>query len=734
MRTTAAVGLLFAVVAVLCLADSAFAQIPLGGLRLEGDVEAGLRFFIDEPSENRKAKFEEYRDFPNGAFLERLRLRLFRPDESYSADFGGSKWGQEDQEFFLGAGRLGLWHFGFEWDQTPHVYSTTARFLATQPSPGVFTLPTPRPALSAHNTAEQLDEVAVRWDTARLSFVLTPTPDLEFKAQYSRIAKDGERPYGMSFGSPGANFYEILEPMDHRIHDVRFQGTLARERWQLQFGYAFSLFENALHRVRADNPCFGVAECGGDAAGPATGQTSLAPDNMAHTFSIGGGVNLPMRTRVNTNLAYSLRFQDDSFLPHTINTAISSPGLALPQGNLDGMVGTLLLNVYASSRPLRPLTLSFKYRLYDFNDMSDTPLFPAHVVNDRTLVVEDRQAGRFEYTRHNAELDARWRFAAPVALTVGGGWERWDRNEHREVPESDEYFAKAAADLTPFDWFLARLTYRPSFRRIDTYNTLAHLQHTVVEEDPVGEAQSQSPLLRKYDEGERDRQRLDLLLQFTPTDAVSTTISASWYNDDYIKSTLGLQDATTWSAGFDVNWTPLERVSIFGGYVHEVIYQKQRSRSRPVTGTTTFDFPDFDWVSVHTDTIDTVHAGVRTTLIPRRLDWNLAVSYAFALGRVDNRNPSPPNSGTAAQNATATVQRFPPFEDELFRLDTALRYHFAKVWTLALGYAFESFRKNDWRTEGLNPFTPGVTSIYLGNDLRNYAAHIVAVTLGYRFK
>ena len=95
-----------------------------------------------------------------------------------------------------------------------------------------------------------------------------------------------------------------------------------------------------------------------------------------------------MRTRVNANLAYSLRLQNDAFLPHTINPAISSPGLALPQDSLDGMVGTLLLNVYASSRPLRPLTLSFKYRFYDFNDMSDTPLFPAHVVNDRTLVVD----------------------------------------------------------------------------------------------------------------------------------------------------------------------------------------------------------------------------------------------------------------------------------------------------------------------------------------------------------
>jgi hypothetical protein len=320
-------------------------------------------------------------------------------------------------------------------------------------------------------------------------------------------------------------------------------------------------------------------------------------------------------------------------------------------------------------------------------------------------------------------------------VTLGGGWERWDRNRHREVPTSDETFVKAAVDLTPLDWLLARLTYRPSFRRISAYNTFAHLAHTVVEELEVADiAQSQSPLLRKFDEGERDRQRIDLLLQLMPIDALTATFTAGWRNDDYLRSPLGLQKATTWSAGADVTWTPLERLSVAGGYVREVIVQTQRSRSRPVTGTTTFDFADFNWIADNTDTIDTFHLGVTTTVVPRVLDWTLGGSYSYALGRVETRNPAVPTSGSAAQNATATAQPFPAFEDSLLRLDTALKYHFGKVWTASLGYAFESFQKNDWRTDRLNPFIPGVTSIWLGNDARNYAAHIVTATLGYRFK
>ena len=55
------------------------------------------------------------------------------------------------------------------------------------------------------------------------------------------------------------------------------------------------------------------------------------------------------------------------------------------------------------------------------------------------------------------------------------------------------------------------------------------------------------------------------------------------------------------------------------------------------------------------------------------------------------------------------------------------------------GYAYETFGKHDWRTDTLNPFTPGAitpsdNAIYLGNDIKSYSAHIVGLTLAYQFK
>jgi hypothetical protein len=195
---------------------------------------------------------------------------------------------------------------------------------------------------------------------------------------------------------------------------------------------------------------------------------------------------------------------------------------------------------------------------------------------------------------------------------------------------------------------------------------------------------------------------------------------------------LGLQEAVSWTAGADVNWAPMERLSFAAGYMHEYTFQKQRSRNR----TGSLDVPDLDWVGNNIDTVDTYHASVTAGLIPKKLDLKLAGIYSYALGRVETYNPNA--NGSAIYNANSTsnavARPTPAFEDSLLRLDASLRYHFAKVWTASLNYAYEAFRKHDWRTDTLNPFVPNVSAVYLGNDLKNYEAHIFGATIGYQLR
>jgi MtrB/PioB family decaheme-associated outer membrane protein len=740
-------GAVVVALAVLVLARPASAQFQIGGFNVEGEVETGIRFFPSEPSQKEKAKWEEYRDFTEGLFLPDLRLRIFRPDESYSASIYGSKWGQQDQEFGIRAGRLGKWDFGFDWDQTPHVFSTNSRILATQPQENQFVLPTPRPPLTAYNNGRNLDEISVRWDTAKMFVSLTPTPDLELRAEYTRIKKDGERPFSMAFSSPGGNFTEILEPIDQTVHDFRLGAAFAKENWQLQFSYVFSYFNNGIGAVSADNPCFGLTAaltaanpgCGNDATGAQpTGLISTAPDSTAHTIKLSGAYNLPFwRTRVSANASYSIRLQNASFLGYSATPA-QAGSLTLPSKSLDGHVGVTNANVNVTSRPLPPLTLNLKYRIFDYHDTTDDLHYPGDVVNDRTLTVGEFIAPRFNFTRQNADFDARWRFNQMLAVTAGGGWEGWHRNENRELENSGEWFAKVLMDAKPAEWLLARLTYRPSFRRVGYYNTASPARASAPEELGASTLNlGQSLLLRKFDEADRNRQQIDILLQLFATDSLTASVTGSWKDDDYYNSTYGLQHGTNWSAGFDVSWAPTERTSFTAGYVRELIFQKQQSQNRIVnTGNVVPNFADYVWLSNNNDVVDTFYLGARIAVLPGKLDWNLGVNFSTATGTIETRNPNgAPVSGTAAQNVAATAKRMPAFNDTFWQANTGVRYYIDKAWTVGVGYAFEQFTKTDWRTDTLNPFLPGVTSsIWLGNDAKNYTAHIIMATLGYRFK
>src|SRR4030095_6611059 len=144
-------------------------------------------------------------------------------------------------------------------------------------------------------------------------------------------------------------------------------------------------------------------------------------------------------------------------------------------------------------------------------------------------------------------------------------------------------------------------------------------------------------------------------------------------------------------------------------------------------------FRDFDWISDLGDTVHTAYLGVKAALIPKVLDLRIDSAFSNALGRIETRNPTTPVSGTAAQNDTRRAKPFPAFQDTLIRVEASLIYYFLKNWSARAGYAFEKFDKNDFRTDTLNPFM-GVSSIWLGNDLRNYTAHMMGFTLAYPFQ
>ena len=766
---TLVMGALALASGVLPVAAQTKTETQIGGWNLEGYVEPGVRFFLQNPNGDHTpglddGKFEEYRDINQGLYLEGLRLRLFRPDEKYSVELGGKDWGLHTQEFSLSGEQLGLWQAGVEWDQMRHIYSTDSQTLLKVFGGNTFILPNPRPPLSAWNSApgwshseasrgtdqEGDGEIAQQWYTGRVFFKLSPTPNLDLSADYTRIHKEGQRPFGMAFGSPGGIFLELVQPIDQTIHEIKLQGTYATDLYQLQWGYTASIFDNGFSWVRADNPCNGGgvspgAPCPAVGTQGQFGTTSLPPNNQSHTFNVAGGINLPLQTRVNAGFTYSLRLQNQDFQQQTYSNGLvaANPSLQLPEKSLHGNVQNFLGNVDVTSRPLPsvPVTFALKYRIFDMVDNSDTPTFEAFVINDQNAITSvPLRAGRYDYTRQNADLSGRYRINSYTSLTLGGGWEGWDRNDNWEVTHTDEAIAKAALDVTPTDWLLIRATYQPSFRRGNSYNTNAWLKENQGRPPGFSGSGAQNYELRKFNQADRDRQRVDLMVQITPVEQLTITPTAGYKYDNYIASglqhngntpnaeQLGLQEAVSWSTGIDINWTPNERFSLSTGYVHESIFQKQRQSYRgPVD-------PSVDWISDSTDTIDTFNAALKAALIPHKLDFLLNGSYSYALGRVQQYSPNAPSPVYNANFPADFTPRWPAFEDTYARIEAALQYHWSPSVTTKLFYAFETFSKSNWQTDTLTPSLPGVPAVFLGQDWKNYTAQMIGVTLRYKFE
>lgn len=708
---------------VLTLAGSgpAGAEMEIFGLKASGDVEVGGRVFVDEPRDKDKGYFEEYRDLPESAFLPYLRLRGDSKDDFYTVEIRAKNGGQDDQNFQLRSYGVGRFNFLFEWDQTPHLFSTTGRTFFVEGADNVFTLPTPRPTpLTVWNAAPRIDEIEFRTDTARIAGSYMPTPEWDLNAEYRRIHKGGERPIALSFGTPGNNVFEVAPSIDESIHDATVSAGFAGDGYQLQFSYNLSLFENGFDSFTTDNPCFANAACSASNQTVERGRGSLPPDNVAHTFTLAGGVNLPMRTRVNSSVSYSWQLQSEDFLPHTINPAIVDPGLALPESDLDASVGILRFNLSATSRPLDPVTISTRYRLFRRDDDTDELTFPSQVVDDRNLSTTPITAHRHSYTRHNAGVDVGYKIAKPVSAKVGFDWEHWNRDtESREVDTTNEYTPKLVLDVMPIDWALLRTSYSRSIRRGSDYDQVSDLQ---------------IPGIRKFTMANRDRDRVEVLGELSPWDNVTFTTTYSIVMDDYDDSDFGLQEQDSWAVGIDASWRPREWLTIFAGYVHEEFDAKQRSRDRPGAPPPA-DFPDFDWVADTEDVIDTVRVGFDAILLPKKLDFGANWSLSYARNKMKAQNPTTPVSGTPGQNADATAGDLPDIKNTLSYLNVFLRYWLSERFTAKLAYAFEVFEKTDFRTDDTQPFmvSAGANTILLGNDLRDYTAHYFTLSVAYHF-
>lgn len=688
------------------------------GWDASGSVEAGGIYSFGERG---SSKFNQYRDMDNG-FVGELTLRGEKKDQPYFFELGAKNPARDDQKYDGAFGRYGLFQLDLGWDRTPHVLSNDAQTIFQQ-NGSVFTLPsTSRPlttadAQSTINSLTRHVDLSFNTDAAQAEFKFTPTEEWRFDLGYENIRRQGYRPLGTVIGSPGGSPTELAIPIENMTQDVKFGAEYAREGYALQFGYTASIFQNDYNSYTWDNP--------GVAAGTANalGQVSAPPDNYAHTFNLTGSAALPLRSRVSGTFAYSMLRQDQNFIPNTASTGLAHTSTDdAGNGSPDAKANLILGNIQLTSRPIMDVTTTVRYRYFEYQNDTPEHIFSA-CDPEATGSATTCQTKEERYTKQNAGGDIGWRPLRWASLKGGYEFEHWNRGDFASH-SSDEHTGKFSADMTPIDWFLGRVTYSYSQRSVQNY------------EAPEG----QLPQFVLFDQADRRRNKVDLLLQFSPWETVTPSATFSYAKDDYNNSTYGLKKDDYLAAGASLGWSPLDWLQFSADYTFEYYKYNQQSRYRPVVGTTTYDFAANDWESDSEDFFHTVGVNADFNVIPKKLKITAGYAITFGQTKIDASNlgtPTLATTGSASNLAGAQAVDWPRVDNVLQTVKVVARYFFTQKLSARLGYAYERYTERNFALDPMQPYMgnidSGAITPFLGATQPNYEAHILSLLLKYAF-
>ncbi len=420
-----------------------------------GDIEAGGRFFLNNPSRNGArylgqgglAKFYEYSTVMPGAFGGG-HIAAGSKDGLYGIDLWANNIGYSDQSYFLNASKIGEQYISLGWDQTPHVYSTSAQTPYSGVGSNALTLPPGLLSNTAHNSSIinpylQQTDIGIERDTASVNYRWRPTDAWDVRAKYSHMSRTGTQVDGVTGFAPAGGSApnsptEVTKPVDDTTQNFGVNGEYVgtspwNQRFTFKVAYNGSVYNDNHSSYTVQNPyCTGAtaSSCANKTESPFA-QLSLPPSNQANAVSETLAAELPFKSRYVGTLNYVMMTQNGTFQPMTDNpNAVTSPsGVpwnsigALPATSLNGAINTTLSNNILTTQIARDLKSKLSYRYYNFENNTQQITFPSWVSYDQTGSSHENTISSLaiSYVKQNAGAELNWRPSPDWNFTSGYG-------------------------------------------------------------------------------------------------------------------------------------------------------------------------------------------------------------------------------------------------------------------------------------------------------------------------
>jgi len=346
---------------------------------------------VNDVGERGKARFDEFRDVPEGAVFEFGRFTWTPKDSNLALSLTAIDALQDDQRYFLHLSDPAKLTFKASFVELPRFYSSGSKSLWSGIGTGNLTLsetfregaetaagspsaPFPSAALKPYMDAALAGASPFDLQTKRkdlkggLDYKLAKAFTLSLTGRYE--TRDGTKPLGFGTyirrqglsGVPGtgagsfwretveARGNELVEPIDYKTAEVGATLTWAKHGHSASAGWFGSRFRNDITALYFDNPF--EASPGRTSAtifdpradqetGAPNGNNNLRglyahsalqlwPNNDYNRVFGNASIRLAEKTRLNATVARATMTQDDAFLPYAENDRVVFSQLGQP--------------------------------------------------------------------------------------------------------------------------------------------------------------------------------------------------------------------------------------------------------------------------------------------------------------------------------------------------------------------------------------------------------------------
>jgi len=682
--------------------------------RLEGEVSVTG---VAPKIEGGKAKFNEYRDIRDGAYVE-IETRYHA--DQYYLDFRAQDIGYKTQRYGIEGGKWGSFKYHFDYDEIPHNFTYGAKSFYTGVGGAKLTFPTQPPSKDI-NTWTTFDYSIERKNYGG-GFKLDMLKPFYFDASVNREERKGLYPVGAAGTSSGGIAIELPAPINYMTDNLKLEAGYIQNPFFFSLGYFYSTFRNDNSQLDFRNPANGSTAA-------TTDIFTLPPNNTYYRLDLKGGVKLPFRSKFNLDLASSSTQSDVNLLSSYV--ALGGRNfINLSSPVFNGKVDTQSYNFMLTSNPFRPLDAKLFYKYYERRNKSNSI-----TTTDGPNTFSNPL---FDYRNQKYGAELGFKLPASFNLTAAYTHARIERRDRDNIPTNTDDTYGADLRWSGLDFMVAKVGYERLQRKGDfgqpaDPNLLEHY-------------------VRRYDVASRDRNTYKAIVDFFPIENLNFSLGYKYKDTNYNETILGLQSDKRSEFTMDGDYLIAKRVRLFAYF--DFAYVKLDQFQRTVTSANNPPSPlpadpgnpptitpapqslqAFNWKVTQTETNYGYGLGADLYILPQKLtlklqhNWTKSDGYAdYTYFRAFNPAIIPTDAGRTQDNID--ISNWGKYETRFYM--ARLTYNLTKTLSFAGGYVYEKFIADDAQYNGYN-YTIGGNFLTGAYTNPSYEANIAFLSAAYRF-